>query len=423
MASHQETVYTPLSPRRGVGGEAREDFPILQREVYGRPLVYLDNAATTQKPRQVVEAISDEYYNVNANVHRGVHFLSQQATELHEQSRETVRRFINARSASEIIFTRGTTESINLLAFSFGEAFCHAGDEIIVTEMEHHSNIVPWQMLCERKGMTLRVVPMRDDYTLDLEVFETLLNERTRLVCVTHVSNVLGTVNPVGDIIAKAHQHDIPVLVDGAQSAPHFSVDMQALDCDFYAFSGHKIYGPTGVGVLYGKERYLEQMPPYQGGGEMIRKVTFEHTTYNDLPYKFEAGTPDYVGTHALAVALDYVTAIGMDNIHAYESELGAYALQQLQQIENITIYGYNSPLSGGMGGAFSFNVRGIHHLDLGTLLDRLGIAVRTGHHCAEPLMRRLGIEGTVRASFALYNTREEVDAFVAGLQRVVRMF
>ncbi len=408
----------------------REDFPILQREVYGRPLVYLDNAATTQKPRCVVEAISDEYYNVNANVHRGVHFLSQQATELHEQSRETVRRFINARATSEIIFTRGTTESINLLAFSFGEAFCHAGDEIIVTEMEHHSNIVPWQMLCERKGMTLRVIPMRDNYTLDLEAFETLLNERTRLVCVTHVSNVLGTVNPVGDIIAKAHQHDIPVLVDGAQSAPHFAVDMQALDCDFYAFSGHKIYGPTGVGVLYGKERYLEQMPPYQGGGEMIRNVTFERTTYNDLPYKFEAGTPDYVGTHALAVALDYVTAIGMDNIHAYESELGAYALQQLKTIDNIIIYGNVAlttprPTREGQGGGsvISFNIAGIHHLDLGTLLDRLGIAVRTGHHCAEPLMHRLGVAGTVRASFAFYNTREEVDALVAGIRRVVQMF
>ena len=430
MASHQETVYTPLSLRRGVGGEAREDFPILQREVYGRPLVYLDNAATTQKPRQVVEAISDEYYNVNANVHRGVHFLSQQATELHEQSRETVRRFINARSASEIIFTRGTTESINLLAFSFGEAFCHEGDEIIVSAVEHHSNIVPWQMLCERKGMHLRVIPMHDDGTLDLDAYRNLLTERTRLVCVSHMSNVLGTVNPVGDIIAAAHAQDIPVLIDGAQSTPHFAVDVQALDCDFFAFSGHKIYGPTGVGVLDGKEQWLDRLPPYQGGGEMIKNVTFERTTYNDLPYRFEAGTPDYVGTHALAVALDYVSAIGMDRIHAHESELGAYALQRLQTIDNVIIYGYGAltaplPHREGQGGesVISFNVRGIHHLDLGTLLDRLGIAVRTGHHCAEPLMRRLGIEGTVRASFALYNTREEVDAFVAGLQRVVRMF
>ena len=403
----------------------REDFPILGREVYGRPLVYLDNAATTQKPRCVVEAISEEYYNVNANVHRGVHFLSQQATELHEASRETVRNFINAHSTSEIIFTRGTTESINLLAFSFGEAFCHEGDEIIVTEMEHHSNIVPWQMLCQRRGMKLRVVPMLDDYTLDLATYRSLLNERTRLVCVTHVSNVLGTVNPVREIIAEAHAHDIPVLVDGAQSAPHIAVDVQQLDCDFFAFSGHKIYGPTGVGVLYGRERLLDQLPPYQGGGEMIRNVSFERTTYNDLPYRFEAGTPDYVGTHALAVALDYVTALGMDHIHAYESQLASYAYEQLSQIENLVIYGGgNSPLSGGMAGsAISFNIRGIHHLDLGTLLDRLGIAVRTGHHCAEPLMRRLGIEGTVRASFALYNTRDEVDALVAGIRRVVRMF
>jgi cysteine desulfurase/selenocysteine lyase len=403
----------------------REDFPILGREVYGRPLVYLDNAATTQKPRCVVEAISEEYYNVNANVHRGVHFLSQQATELHEASRETVRNFINARSTSEIIFTRGTTESINLLAFSFGEAFCHEGDEIIVTEMEHHSNIVPWQMLCQRRGMKLRVVPMLDDYTLDLATYRSLLNERTRLVCVTHVSNVLGTVNPVREIIAEAHAHDIPVLVDGAQSAPHIAVDVQQLDCDFFAFSGHKIYGPTGVGVLYGRERLLDQLPPYQGGGEMIRNVSFERTTYNDLPYRFEAGTPDYVGTHALAVALDYVTALGMDHIHAYESQLASYAYEQLSQIENLVIYGGgNSSLSVGMAGsAISFNIRGIHHLDLGTLLDRLGIAVRTGHHCAEPLMRRLGIEGTVRASFALYNTRDEVDALVAGIRRVVRMF
>lgn len=403
----------------------REDFPILSREVYGRPLVYLDNAATTQKPRCVVEAISEEYYNVNANVHRGVHFLSQQATELHEASRETVRNFINARSTSEIIFTRGTTESINLLAFSFGEAFCHEGDEIIVTEMEHHSNIVPWQMLCQRRGMKLRVVPMLDDFTLDLATYRSLLNERTRLVCVTHVSNVLGTVNPVREIIAEAHAHDIPVLVDGAQSAPHIAVDVQQLDCDFFAFSGHKIYGPTGVGVLYGRERLLDQLPPYQGGGEMIRNVSFERTTYNDLPYRFEAGTPDYVGTHALAVALDYVTALGMDHIHAYESQLASYAYEQLSQIENLVIYGGgNSSLSGGMAGsAISFNIRGIHHLDLGTLLDRLGIAVRTGHHCAEPLMRRLGIEGTVRASFALYNTRDEVDALVAGIRRVVRMF
>ena len=410
---------------------ASSDFPILSRTVYGKPLIYLDNAATTQKPRCVVEAIAEEYYNVNANVHRGVHFLSQQATELHEASRETVRRFINARSTSEILFTRGTTESINLLAFSFGEAFCHEGDEIIVSAMEHHSNIVPWQMLCERKGMHLRVIPMTIEGTLDLDAFEQMLNERVRIVCVTQVSNVLGLVNPVERIIEIAHAHDVPVLVDGAQSTPHFVVDMQALDCDFFAFSGHKIYGPTGVGVLYGKEKYLEQMPPYQGGGEMIKNVSFERTTYNELPYKFEAGTPDYVGTHALAVALDYVSSIGLDRIHHDEVELTRYALEQLSQIENIHIYGYQKedgiyvPHSKtGVNGSsvISFNVGKIHHLDLGTLLDRLGIAVRTGHHCAEPLMHLLGIEGTVRASLALYNTRNDIDAFIAGLKRVIPM-
>ena len=416
----------------------RIDFKILERTVYGKPLVYLDNAATTQKPGCVVEAITDEYYNINANVHRGVHFLSQKATDLHEQARETVRRFINARSTSEIVFTRGTTESINLLAFSFGEAFCHPGDEIIVTVMEHHSNIVPWQMLCERKGMHLRVIPMRDNGTLDLEVLQDILDgtqgapgcagssQPVRLVCVTHVSNVLGTVNPVDDIIRMAHAYDVPVLVDGAQSAPHLAVDVQALDCDFFAFSGHKTYGPTGIGVLYGKERWLKQMPPYQGGGEMIKTVTLERTTYNELPYKFEAGTPDYVGSHALAVALDYITSIGLDRIHAYETDLSNYALQQLQTITGIDIYGHYFPLHehGQEGGSsISFNLRGIHHLDVGTLLDRLGIAVRTGHHCAEPLMRRLGVEGTVRASFALYNTREDVDALVAGLRRIQTMF
>lgn len=394
----------------------RSDFPILSREVYGRPLVYLDNAATTQKPRSVVEAISDEYYNVNANVHRGVHFLSQQATDLHEASRERVRQFINARSTSEIIFTRGTTESINLLAFSFGEAFVHAGDEIIVTTMEHHSNIVPWQMLCERKGATLKVIPITDDGLLCLDAVEPLLTDRTRLLCCTHVSNVLGTVNPVQDIIRMAHAHDVPVLIDGAQSVPHMPVDVQALDCDFFAFSGHKVYGPTGVGVLYGKEAWLEKLPPYQGGGEMIKTVTFEKTTYNDLPYKFEAGTPDYVATHALAVALDYVSAIGMDNIHAYEAELGQYARQQLQTIEGIKIYGQG-------GAVLSFNIPPIHHLDIGTLLDRLGIAVRTGHHCAEPLMRRLGVEGTVRASLSFYNNHEDINALVAALRRIQTMF
>jgi cysteine desulfurase/selenocysteine lyase len=397
----------------------REDFPILSREIYGRPLVYLDNGATTQKPRQVVEAMVDEYYNVNANVHRGVHFLSQQATDLHEASRETVRRFINARSTSEILFTRGTTESINLLAFSFGEAMVKAGDEVVVSAMEHHSNIVPWQMMCERKGAQLRVIPMTDEGELQLEALEELLHERTRIVCCTQVSNVLGTVNPVKEVVRRAHERNIPVLIDGAQSVPHMKVDVQDLDCDFFAFSGHKVYGPTGVGVLYGKEEWLEKLPPYQGGGEMIKNVSFEKTTYNELPYKFEAGTPDYVATHALATALDYVSGLGMENIEAHEQELTRYALERMQQIEGMRIFGGTKERDA----VISFQVGDIHHLDMGTLLDRLGIAVRTGHHCAEPLMRRLGIEGTVRASFGLYNTKAEVDALVEGIERIRRMF
>ena len=397
----------------------REDFPILSREIYGRPLVYLDNGATTQKPRQVVEAMVDEYYNVNANVHRGVHFLSQQATDLHEASRETVRRFINARSTSEILFTRGTTESINLLAFSFGEAMVKAGDEVVVSAMEHHSNIVPWQMMCERKGAQLRVIPMTDEGELQLEALEGLLHERTRIVCCTQVSNVLGTVNPVKEVVRRAHERNIPVLIDGAQSVPHMKVDVQDLDCDFFAFSGHKVYGPTGVGVLYGKEEWLEKLPPYQGGGEMIKNVSFEKTTYNELPYKFEAGTPDYVATHALATALDYVSGLGMENIEAHEQELTRYALERMQQIEGMHIFGGAKERDA----VISFQVGDIHHLDMGTLLDRLGIAVRTGHHCAEPLMRRLGIEGTVRASFGLYNTKAEVDALVEGIERIRRMF
>ena len=397
----------------------REDFPILSRKIYNRPLVYLDNGATTQKPRCVVEAMVDEYYNVNANVHRGVHFLSQQATDRHEASRETVRAFINARSTNEILFTRGTTESINLLAFSFGEAFIHEGDEIIVSTMEHHSNIVPWQMMCERKGAKLRVIPMFDNGELDMDAYKRLFSKTTRLVCCAHVSNVLGTVNPVKDIITIAHEHNVPVLIDGAQSTPHFKVDMQELDCDFFAFSGHKIYGPTGVGVLYGKEDWLDKLPPYQGGGEMIKNVSFEKTTYNELPYKFEAGTPDYVATHALAKALDYVSALGMDNIYAHEQELTRYAMERMSQIDGMRFIGTPSHKDA----VISFLVGNIHHLDMGTLLDRLGIAVRTGHHCAEPLMRRLGIEGTVRASFGLYNTKEEVDALVAGIDRVAKMF
>ena len=399
--------------------KVREDFTILSRKIYNRPLVYLDNGATTQKPRCVVEAMVDEYYNVNANVHRGVHFLSQQATDLHEASRETVRSFINAKSTNEILFTRGTTESINLLAFSFGEAFIHEGDEIIVSTMEHHSNIVPWQMMCERKGAKLRVIPMFDNGELDMDAYKRLFSKTTRLVCCAHVSNVLGTVNPVKDIIRIAHEHNVPVLIDGAQSTPHFKVDMQELDCDFFAFSGHKIYGPTGVGVLYGKEEWLDKLPPYQGGGEMIKNVSFEKTTYNELPYKFEAGTPDYVATHALAKALDYVSALGMDNIYAHEQELTRYAMERMSQIDGMRFIGTASHKDA----VISFLVGDIHHLDMGTLLDRLGIAVRTGHHCAEPLMHRLGIEGTVRASFGLYNTKEEVDALVAGIERVAKMF
>lgn len=397
----------------------RADFPILQREVYGRPLIYLDNSATTQKPHQVVDALVNEYYSVNANVHRGVHFLSQQATELHEASRETVRRFLNARSTSEIVFTRGTTESINLIASCFGEAVLKAGDEVIVSEMEHHSNIVPWQLLQERKGIRLRVIPITDAGELRLDEYERLFNEHTRMVSITQVSNVLGTVNPVKEMVATAHAHGVPVLVDGAQSAPHFTVDVQDIDCDFFAFSGHKVYGPTGIGVLYGKEAWLDRLPPYMGGGEMIRNVTFEKTTFNDLPFKFEAGTPDYVASTGLACALDYVTALGMDAICAHEQELVHYALEQMRAIPGMRIIGEAAHRDA----VISFLVGDIHHLDMGTLLDRLGIAVRTGHHCAEPLMRRMGVEGTVRASFALYNTKEEVDALVAGIDRVRKMF
>lgn len=397
----------------------REDFPILSRKIYGKPLVYLDNGATTQKPRCVVEAIVDEYYSVNANVHRGVHFLSQQATELHEAAREKVRDFINAKSTNEIVFTRGTTESINLLATSFGEAFINEGDEIIVSEMEHHSNIVPWQMLAERRGASIRVIPIDDKGELLLDEYEKLFTEKTRIVCVTHVSNVLGTINPVKRIVDIAHQHGVPVLVDGAQSAPHMKIDVQDIGCDFFAFSGHKIYGPTGVGVLYGKEDLLDKLPPYQGGGEMIQNVSFEKTTFNELPYKFEAGTPDYVGTNSLAKALDYVSAIGMDNVFAYEHELTRYATEQLSNIEGMRIFGQ----SDNKDAVISFLVRDIHHLDMGTLLDRLGIAVRTGHHCAQPLMTHYGIEGTVRASFGIYNTKEEIDVLVAGIKRVSGMF
>ena len=397
----------------------REACPILSREVYGKPLIYLDNGATTQKPRCVVEAITDEYYSVNANVHRGVHFLSQQATELHEASRETVRKFINARSSNEIVFTRGTTESINLLASSFAESQMKEGDEVIVSTMEHHSNIVPWQLQAEKRGIVLKVIPMNDKGELLIDEYEKLFSERTKLVSLVHVSNVLGTVNPVKEMIATAHGHGVPVLIDGAQSVPHMKVDVQDLDADFFAFSGHKIYGPTGVGVLYGKEEWLDKLPPYQGGGEMIQSVSFEKTTFNELPFKFEAGTPDYIGTTALAKALDYVSAVGMDNIAAYEHELTVYAMKRLKEIEGMRIFGEAEHKSG----VVSFLVGNIHHLDMGTLLDRLGIAVRTGHHCAQPLMIRLGIEGTVRASFGLYNTKEEIEALAAGIERVSKMF
>ena len=397
----------------------RADFPILGRQVYGKPLVYLDNGATTQKPRMVVDAITEEYYSVNANVHRGVHFLSQEATKLHEASRERVRSFINAASASEIIFTRGTTEALNLLASSFGEAFLHEGDEVIVSTMEHHSNIVPWQLLELRKGIRLRVIPITDKGEICMDEYVKLFNERTRLVSVTHVSNVLGTVNPIGEMIRIAHEHDVPFAVDGAQGVPHIKVDVQALDADFYAFSAHKIYGPTGIGVLYGKEQWLDRMPPYQGGGEMIQTVSFERTTFNELPYKFEAGTPDYIGTTAFARALDYVSALGIEHIAAHEKALTDYALQRLREIPGMRIIGEAEE----RGAVISFNVADIHPSDLGTLLDRLGIAVRTGHHCAQPLMQRMGIPGTVRASFALYNTMAEVDALVAAVDRVRKMF
>lgn len=398
----------------------RESFPILSRTVYGKPLIYLDNGATTQKPLCVLDAMREEYLNVNANVHRGVHWMSQQATDLHEAARETVRKFINARSTTEVVFTRGTTESLNLVASSFVEGCMKEGDEVIVSTMEHHSNIVPWQLQEQRKGIVLKVIPMTDEGELLLEEYEKLFTERTKLVSVTQVSNVLGTISPVKEMIRIAHEHGVPVVVDGAQSVPHFAVDVQDLDCDFLAFSGHKVYGPTGVGVLYGKEEWLDRLPPYQGGGEMIERVSFEKTTFERPPLKFEAGTPDYIATHGLATALDYVTSLGMDNILAHEQDLTRYALQQLREIEGMHIYGHRNDSGDAV---ISFNVGDIHHMDLGTLLDQLGIAVRTGHHCAQPLMDRLGILGTVRASFGLYNTREEVDALVAGIKRIAMMF
>lgn len=397
----------------------RQDFPILSRKVYDKPLIYLDNAATTQKPLCMLDAMRDEYLNVNANVHRGVHWMSQQATELHEAARETVRRFINARSAAEVVFTRGTTEGLNLIASTYCQAFMREGDEVIVSAMEHHSNIVPWQLQAQQRGIVLKVIPMTDAGELMLDEYEKLFTNKTKLVSLTQVSNVLGTVNPVKQMTATAHAHGVPVVIDGAQSAPHFKVDMQDIDCDFFVFSGHKAYGPTGIGVLYGKEEWLDRLPPYQGGGEMISHVSFDKVSFERPPLKFEAGTPDYIATHGLAVALDYLSSLGMDNIAKHEHELTAYALERMQTIPGMRIFGEAAHRDA----VISFQVGHIHHMDMGTLLDRLGIAIRTGHHCAQPLMQRLGVLGTARASFALYNTREEVDQLVAGIERVSRMF
>ena len=399
--------------------KVREDFPILSREVYGKPLVYLDNAATTQKPLCVLDAMREEYLNVNANVHRGVHYLSQQATDLHEAAREKVRQFINAEKTEEIVFTRGTTEAINLVASSFCESQMKEGDEVLVSEMEHHSNIVSWQLQAMKQGIVVKHLPITDKGELCLDLLESLISDKTKIISIAHVSNVLGTVNPVEEIIKTAHAHGIPVLVDGAQSAPHFKVDVQAMDCDFFAFSGHKMYGPTGIGVLYGKEEWLEKLPPYQGGGEMIDKVTWEKTTFERLPFKFEAGTPDYIATHGLATAIDYLNRVGLDSVKAHEAELTRYCMEQLRTIDGMRIFGEAEHKDA----VVSFLVGDIHHLDMGTLLDRLGIAVRTGHHCAQPLMDRLGISGTVRASFALYNTKEEIDVLVNGIRRVSQMF
>lgn len=397
----------------------REDFPILKKEVYGKPLVYLDNAATTQKPSCVVDTIVNGYYDCNANIHRGVHFLSQLATEAHEEARKTVQNFIGAKESREIIFTRGTTEAINLVAHSFGISQCNDGDEIIVSQMEHHSNIVPWQLLQNIRDIKLRVIPFDEQGVLQIEQLEQLISPKTKLIAVTHVSNTLGTINPVKKIIEIAHAHNVPVLIDGAQSTPHCPINVQELDADFFAFSGHKIYGPTGVGVLYGKEKWLEKIPPYQGGGEMIQNVSFEKTTFNELPFKFEAGTPDYIGSTALAAAIRYVTSIGMENIAQYEHELLTYATEKFASIEGMRFIG-QAPQKSGL---ISFLVGNIHPYDMGSILDKLGIAVRTGHHCAEPVMQAFGIEGTVRASFALYNTKEEIDTLVAGIERVAQMF
>ena len=397
----------------------RKDFPILSRKIYDKPLVYLDNAATTQKPLCVLDAMREEYLNVNSNVHRGIHWMSQQATELHEAARETVRKFINARNTAEVVFTRGTTEGLNLIASSYSDEFMQTGDEVIVSEMEHHSNIVPWQLAAQRKGIVVKVIPITDKGEIDLDKFADLFTSKTKIVSVTHVSNVLGTINPVNKIVRIAHEHHVPVVIDGAQSAPHFKVDMQTIDCDFFVFSGHKMYGPTGIGVLYGKEEWLEKLPPYQGGGEMIENVSFDKTTFERPPLKFEAGTPDYIATHGLAKAIEYLSSIGIENIQKHEQNLTEYATERLKNIDGMRIFGKSVHKDA----VISFLVRNIHHMDMGTLLDRLGIAVRTGHHCAQPLMARLGVLGTVRASFALYNTKEEIDILTNGISRVMAMF
>lgn len=397
----------------------RKDFPILNRTVYNRPLVYLDNAATTQKPNAVLDAMHEAYVTINANVHRGVHYLSQKATDKHEEARQRVKQFINARKTEEIIFTRGTTEAINLVATTFCQNFVGKNDEILVSQLEHHSNIVSWQLQAARVGAVVKPIPINDNGEIDIDAYKKLFNEQTRIVSIAHVSNVLGTINPIDKLIAIAHEHNVPIMIDGAQSAPHFTVDMQKLDCDFFAFSGHKMYAPTGIGVLYGKEEWLDKLPPYQGGGEMIDHVSFKGTTFQSLPFKFEAGTPDYIATHGLATAIDYIEKIGFENIKKHEQELTTHCVEQLKQIEQVNIYGHKGPAEA----VVSFNVEGIHHLDIGTLLDHLGIAVRTGHHCAEPLMNSLKIEGAVRASFALYNTIDEIDTFINALKKVIKMF
>lgn len=396
----------------------KSDFPILNEQIYNRPLVYLDNAATTQKPQAVLDAIIDGYTHWNANIHRGVHHLSQVATQHHEAARQRVADFLGAASANEIIFTKGATDSINMLAFSFGEAHIHEGDEIIISQLEHHSNIVPWQMLCERKKAILKVIPLKDDLSLDIDAFQALITPQTKLISVAHVSNVLGIINPVEQIIRIAHSHHIPVCIDGAQSAPHLPINVQQLDCDFFVCSAHKMYGPTGLGILYGKELLLNNLPPAEGGGEMIEHVRFEHTTYNTLPYKFEAGTPNFIGSHAFAAALDYIDAIGMPTIRQHEAELTAYAEQRLKEIPNIRIYAETQPKTG----VISFNIGTIHPFDVGTLLDHMGIAVRTGHHCAEPLIDYLQVPGTIRASFGLYNDKADIDTFIAALNKAVDM-